>query len=222
VLPNGLILCLELAVGPNTARSRDQRERFAAMMLGMFSEDVVLLPGISHAFTSPSLGHFWPRSRSRCASMFRAAVNAARQGETLRGLFLLGRSLHISLDMACPTHAQGVCHYLSEPFERYVDAHAEDLALLPTPELAPDLASSGPEALVQLLALAAQREVADGTKSPWGRILRRLGLRRTPSGREVKEQAGRLIPLAAAHARALIAQFDQIASVFGERGASAP
>ncbi len=208
MLPKGLILCLDLGLGPEAVGTTEGRARYAAMILGMFREDVLLLPGMRRALPSPSLRHSYPRSRQYCGQLFDGAVAAGRAGEPVRGAFLLGRALHVLIDMACPVHAQGVAHYLDEPFERHVDAAAEDLASLPVPALSAHVAEGGPQALVDSLAGAARREIADTTKSPWGRVLRRWGYRQPPSGREIKEQARRLIPLCAAHVRALIAQYD--------------
>jgi putative flavoprotein involved in K+ transport len=211
VLPNGLILCLDLALRRAATAERPGRERYAALVLGLFREDVILVPGLGIALPSPSLGHIYPLSRRHCAALFREAVRAARSGDRLRGDFLLGRALHVLIDMACPTHAQAVSHYLTDPFELAVDARAEELAKLPLPEL-PEAVRAGPvERLIDSLAGAARREHADGTKSPWGRALKRLGLARAPTGAEVMAQARRLIPLAAAHVRALLARYDAAA-----------
>lgn len=209
MLPNGLILCLEMALGPRAATSRADRERSAALVLGMFREDICILPGIGWSMPSPSLGHLYPRSRQRCETLFEAAVDAARAGEPLRGALWLGRALHVLIDMACPAHAQAVAHSLREPFEVYVEAHAAELADCPMPELPVLLAQEGtPSELVESLASAARREQVDGTSSPWGAVFRRLRWRQPISGAIVHEQAQRLIPLAAAHVRALIARYE--------------
>ncbi len=101
MLPNGLIVALDLAVG-----GRVEPARYAALALGILREDVVLLPGVG-AVPSPSPGHIYPRSRRRCAKLFHAAARApaGRSGD-----MLLGRALHVLLDMACPVHAQKVWH----------------------------------------------------------------------------------------------------------------
>jgi hypothetical protein len=194
VLPNGLIVALDLAVGGRVAPSR-----YAAFALGILREDVALVPGLG-ALPSPSLGHIYPRARRRCAALCRAA--AAERGP--RGAdVLVGRALHVLLDMACPAHAQNVWHHLRDPFERYVDAHAAELAGLPVPPLP---ACDGPEALVDSLAAEARAVRADRRQTPWGRWLRR---HEPPLPRaELARQARHLLPLAAAHARALVAAHD--------------
>jgi hypothetical protein len=194
VLPNGLILALDLGIG-----GRLPAERYAALVLGILREDVVLVPGLG-ALPSPSPDHIYPRSRRRCARIFQAAV---AEPDGVRADFLLGRALHVLLDMACPAHAQNVWHYLRDPFERYVDAHAAELAALPVAAPPP---WAGPEALVDSLAGAARAVRADGRQTPWGRWLRR---RQPPLGRpELAEQARLLLPLAGSHARALVEGFE--------------
>lgn len=208
MLPNGLIACLDLALGPAGAgaSTRAERERYAAMVMGLFREDIVVVPLLGVSMPSPSLGHIWPWSRRRCTALFDEAVAAGRRGEGLRGAFHLGRAAHVLTDMACPNHAQAVCHYLSDPFERYVEAHVAELTGLAVPD---SPAALTPRELVDSLAAAARDEKPDGTKSPWGRVMRRLGLRRPPSGREVADQARRLVPLAAAHLRTLLARYEE-------------
>lgn len=209
MLPNGLILCLEMGLGPAAVANRVDREWSAALVLGMFREDICLMPRVGWSMPSPSLGHLYPLSRQRCEKLFAAAVAAARSGAPLRGALWLGRALHVLIDMACPAHARAVAHSLREPFEVYVEAHAAELACLPLPELPPALAlDSGPAALVESLARAARVEQVDGTTSPWGTVLRRLRCRHPISGALIAEQARRLIPLAAAHVSALIARYE--------------
>jgi len=169
MLPNGLLVTLELALGPAP------HDRHAALALGMLREDVWLLGPV--ALPSPSLGHIYPRARRHCARLYDRAVAAAREGR-LAGDFALGRALHVLIDMACPAHARAVPHYLHDPFERWVEVHATELAALPLPELPPD---DAPGALVDSLAGAAR--AADGA---------------------ISAQARRLVPLAAAHVRALL------------------
>lgn len=193
MLPNGLVLVLDLALG-----ARLPSERFAAFVLGILREDVVLAMG--RAYPSPSPGHIYPRSRRRCSVLFERAV---AQAEPLAADVELGRALHVLIDMACPVHAQAVFHYLRDPFERYVDSHAAELAELPVPE---PPATRDPAALVDSLASSARAVRADDRQTPWGKILRR---KQKPLPRaEVAAQAAELIPLAAAHARALVDGFD--------------
>jgi hypothetical protein len=206
MLPNGHIACLDMALGPDATATCRRRQRYAALLLGILREDVLLLP-LGYSLPNPSFDHFYPWSRRRCAKLFRAAVQAGANGRPLRGAFLLGGAIHIIIDMACPSHAKGVVHMLEDPYEIYVDAHSAELARLPVPEL-PELAAAGPTAIIDSIARAARREDADLTKSLWGRWLARRGRRRVIAGALVKEQAARLLPLAAAHIRALIARYD--------------
>jgi hypothetical protein len=201
MLPNGLIVVLDLALGAKAAASEAGRARYAAYLLGILREDVVLVPGLGAALPSPSPGHIDPRSRRRCAALVEAAL---AEPDPLSADVWLGRALHVLIDMACPVHAQDVWHHLRDPFERYVDAHAAELAALPVPALA---LAAAPEALVASLAGAAQAVRADRRQTPWGRWRHRAD---RPLGRpELEAQARTLIPLAAAHARALIAGYQQ-------------
>jgi hypothetical protein len=193
VLPNGLVLVTDLALG-----GRLPPERFAALVVGILREDVFLAFG--RAYPSPSPGHIYPRSRRRVRRLFEAALS---EPAPLAADVALGRALHVLIDMACPVHAQAVWHYLRDPFERYVDTHAAELAALPVPDPPAD---DDPVALVDSLAGAARAVRADGRQTPWGKLLRR---RQPPLPRaELATQAERLIPLAASHARALVARFD--------------
>jgi hypothetical protein len=168
VLPNGLLACLDLALGGTPIAAA----RRAALVVGLFREDVWLLGAL--AGPSPSLGHIWPLSRGRFA---RLVARAERAVDPLAADVQWGRALHVLFDMACPPHARAIPHSTSDPFERYVDAHAAALARLPVPELAP----APPRELITSLVRAAQ-------EAP-------------PS---IPEQARRLIPLAGAHGRALL------------------
>ena len=74
--------------------------------------------------------------------------------------------MHVLIDMACPVHAKPAVHYLRDPYERYVDAHAQELAAMALPALeaqADQLTLSG---LITLITHAARREAADLTQSP--------------------------------------------------------
>jgi hypothetical protein len=202
VLPNGLIVCLDLALGPRAVETEDARARYAALVLGIFREDVSILPFVGRAFPKLSISHTWPHARRRCASLLASARAARRAGDDVVSAFHLGRAVHVLADLACPVHAHAVWHYLDDPFERWVDAHASELASSVVPELPAPLDTA--EALTASLAAAAREERPDATKSPWGRLLKRAGIRETPGGDEVAAQGRRLIPLAAAHVRRLL------------------
>jgi hypothetical protein len=104
--------------------------------------------------------------------------------------------------MACPVHAQGVAH-TTDPFEWCVEAMGEDLMKLPVPAIA---ASTAQEA-VESMARFAQGFPADKTNSPWGRLLRRAGLRAPVRAAQAREQARLLIPYAAGCTAALFRCF---------------
>ena len=114
--------------------------------------------------------------------------------------FELGRALHVLIDMACPAHAQNSWHYLKDPFERYVEAHASQLAalsvsyasLLPNPFKI--------ESLIDSLAKVAQQEIVFSRRN-------RSILASKKDG--VVAQVQRLIPLAAQHARHLIDAYEK-------------
>ncbi|MCC6999232.1 MAG: hypothetical protein IT370_31765 [Deltaproteobacteria bacterium] len=201
MLPSGLLVTLELALGPEA-----EPAVLTALTLGMFREDVVMLPGL--ALQSPSFGHLYPRSRARCSRLFARAVATARTRGTLAGAFDLGRAVHVLTDMACPAHALAVPHYLHDPFERWVERHVAELAELPVPALPAGVAvaaaaTGAPAVLVDSLAAAARRHAVDRTQLPFTPARRRGDLRVGPADRA--RQARELIPLAAAHVRALLA-----------------
>lgn len=203
MLGNGLLVILDMALEARPMAG----ERYLALVLGLFREDVLLLPGLG-GHPNPNPGHLWPFARRALDRRFSQAVAAKRKGEDLRASFLLGRAMHVLADMACPAHARNVWHHLRDPFELGVEGRAGRLAAAPVPELPPELRNGAPGAWAESLARAARRERADGTRTWWGRALRRLGLRRPVGGREAAAQADRLVPLAAAHVRVLLDRFD--------------
>jgi hypothetical protein len=147
MLPNGLVVCLEMALGDRDLGS----ERRAALVVGMFREDVWLLGPL--AGPNPSFSHIWPLARRRFASLTR---RAEREADPLVADVLVGRALHVLFDMACPPHARAIPHSTRDPFERFVDAHAATLARLPVPAID----DAPPAALITSLARAAQRAPA--------------------------------------------------------------
>lgn len=206
MLPIGHLLCLERALATMPEEARRER-RLASFLLGTFRDDVMVIPSLGISFESPSLSHFYPLARDRCAWLAEHAIDLGKARKTPASDYMLGRALHLMIDLACPVHAQGVVHYLDDPFETFVEANAHELAELPIPE-SPDLIGKPPRALAASLAEAARRMGADATKSPWGRWLRRLGWCEPPTGAAVRRQAHHLIPLAIAHVRALIRYCD--------------
>ena len=201
MLPNGLLLTLDLAVSQEVTLTS---ACYGAVVLGLFAEDTVVLPGT--AIENPSLGHLWPRSKRHCQKLYDRAVGQSLGGKQQRALYTLGRAIHVLADMACPVHAQAVWHYLEDPYELYVDAHCPDLATIDIPPLPQDWT---PESLVTSLAMAAQQHIADRTQSPWGKLMKKSRRRKPLTRRDVMPQAQQLIPLAAAHIRALVLGFQQ-------------
>lgn len=213
MLPNGFIVTLDMALGKDGLASKVERAKYALYVLGIFRENVYFVPGTALAMPSLSSGHLWPRSREHFAGLYRSALDQARSGGELKAAFLLGRAMHVLIDMACPSHAQYTWHYLSDPFERYVDGHARDLASLPLPQVDSNLQGASPEEIVESLAREAQLEMTDHTQTPWGRLLRRLGMRRPLKRGDVEPQARRLIPLAAAYLRVVLNNFEREVSL---------
>jgi hypothetical protein len=173
----------------------------------MFREDVIFIPGLARAFPSPSLSHLWPLAKMRFALLYRQAVKRARRGEAVQSAVYLGRAMHVLIDMACPVHAQAVAHYLRDPYERYVDTHAQELATMPLPTLPATLEKASVTEIIALIAHASRSETADLTQSPWGRLLKSIGRRRSLSYQQIAPQAQRLIPLTAACLRVLLQKF---------------
>lgn len=213
MLPNGFIVTLDLALGKDGLANRTERTKYALYVLGIFRENIYLAPHAAVAMPSLSSGHLWPRARRHFAELYRLASEQVRSGEELKAAFILGRAMHVLIDMACPSHAQHTWHYLSDPFERYVDAHAKDLASLPLPEVDGSLHGAAPEIIVESLAREAQKEATDRTQTPWGKSLRRLGIRRPLKRGDVEPQARRLIPLAAAYLRVVLDNFQREATL---------
>ena len=170
MLPNGLILTLDMAlVGLSEQTQREypvSQTQYAWCVLGMFREDVIFVPGLARALPSPSLSHHWPLAKWRFLWLYKKAVRHARRGHTVQSAVNLERAMHVLIDMACPVHAKFVGHYLRDPYERYVDAHAQELVAMALPVLEAldgKLTLSG---LITLIAHVARREAADLTQSP--------------------------------------------------------
>ncbi len=205
MLGNGLLVTLDMALESRPMAA----ERYLSLVLGMFREDVLLLPRLG-GFANPNPGHLWPFAPRALERFYAQAIAAKRAGEELRGYYFLGRALHILIDMACPAHAHHVWHHLRDPFERCVEGRAGRLAGALVPSLPADVRAGKPRDWAESLAQCARREKTDGTQTWWGRALKRLGLRRPLGGQEAAAQADRLVPLAAAHARLLLERFEAV------------
>lgn len=214
MLSKGLTLVLDMALA--SRESPTPLKKKEALIQGIFREDVIPIPFTRKSFPSPSWRHFWPRSRRYCDSLFRKAVRLGREGKGEEGEIALGRALHVLIDMGCPVHAQRVWHYLHDPFECYVEGHVDEISRLPLPSLAEGAWKRSPEGLVESLASAARLEQADRRQGPWALALRRLQLMERPRNIPVADQARRLIPLAAAHVRALLENYERETLAFQE------
>jgi hypothetical protein len=210
---NGFIVVIDKALealgDPVVQRHRD------AILMGAFREDVCLLSRSGLVLPSASMTHFqrpgwpggfipfvWPDAAQRARKFFDRALREHHEGRQTSAFVQLGRATHPLIDMACPVHAQGVAHK-SDPFEWNVEAMAKELRRLP----ADAFAGNDVEGVVRGLAQFGQRFKADKTTSPWGRVMRRMGLRKPVGKAEAREQARVLIPRAAGATAALIRLF---------------
>jgi hypothetical protein len=215
VLWNGQRLAVDMAVRaldhPMTTRYRP------ALVLGALREDVWRVPLLGAVLERPSITHFYrpglpgglvpfvtPGPRWRADRLFARAVEAHRAGRPAAAFVGLGRAAHLVVDMACPAHAQRTVHLVSDPFEWYVEGNAAALRDLPVPAVTDRARASE---LVEDLARETQRFAPDTTTSPWGRALRRAGVRHRLPARVLRDQARELIPLAAGHVVALLRLF---------------
>jgi hypothetical protein len=197
---NGFMVVIDMALAeldePLLRRHRD------AIIMGAFREDVCFMPGVDLVFQNPSLSHFWPDAAQRARKFFDRALRDAAYDRQASAFVQLGRAAHPLIDMACPVHAQGVAH-TTDPFEWCVEAMGDELRGLPVNLVQ----GAGVEDLVHGMARFAQGFAADKTTSPWGRVLRRVGLRRPVRAALAREQARMLIPRAAGCAAALFKMF---------------
>jgi hypothetical protein len=211
---NGFIVVVDKALEalgePLVQRHRD------AILMGAFREDVCFLGGSGAVIPSASMTHFlrpgwpggfipflWQDAAQRARMFYDRAVREHRAGRQAAAFVQLGRATHPLIDMACPVHAQGVAHR-SDPYEWNVEAMAKELRALPA---APFPSASSVEAIVRGLAAHGQRFTADKTTSPWGRVMRRMGLRKPIGKAEARSQARLLIPHAAGATAALFSLF---------------
>jgi hypothetical protein len=213
VLPNGQAAVIDMAVravdDPLVTRHR------RALVLGALREDVGYIGGV--LFQCLSLTHFYKPGlpgglvpfltlgpRRRANTLVNAAIAEHDAGRTAAAFVRLGQASHLLVDMACPVHSHRTVHMIDDPYEWYVEGNAEALRALPVPAWRD---RPRPSELVEDLARYAQPFVPDSTHSPWGRLLRGLGLRRTLAVRTIAEQARALIPAAAGATAALLRLF---------------
>src|SRR6185295_16065572 len=106
-----------------------------ALLLGAYREDTGYVTSLRFVYAYLSVTHFYRPGlpgglipfltagpRLRANHFFGRAVRECRRGRVAAGFLDLGRTLHLLVDMACPTHAQRAIH-LSDPYEWWVDSH---------------------------------------------------------------------------------------------------
>jgi hypothetical protein len=211
---NGLQLVIRLAVRkldhPLLNRYQD------ALVLGAIREDVRWQPRTRRIWEHWSLSHFSgryvgggfiplltvsaPRKAQRYVDQAVASWNA---GDEARALVLLGMASHLVIDMACPVHASRVAH-LTDGYEWYVEANCGQLATLAF-EVPFGLRSA--YQATDALARYTRQFQPDRTNHHWGRLLKRLGLRRSLTRHDFAAQASQIIPTAAAHLAAVYLLF---------------
>jgi hypothetical protein len=214
VLRNGLLLVAsEAAERSGVALAVEHRD---ALVLGSLREDILWIRGLDILTEYPSFRHFggrgapggylpfvWPGPRRAVETCYRRALVHVREGRTAAAFVSIGRALHVLTDVCIPTHVHRVAHE-DDPFEWSVEANLERLRALPVPAVA---VPQRPSDLVASLAKAAARERPDRTNTPIGRALRRAKIFRNVGAAEARAQTDVLVPLAIAHAIALVRMF---------------
>lgn len=214
MLPNGQAAVLRMALA-----SRPDLARFTpALLLGAMRANVWYIPGLARVVEHLSFSHFHrtllpggflpfltPGTRTMARHYFAQALREHRAGNVIASFVRLGATSHLIADMACPVHVHRVIHE-HDPYEWYVEAHHQELRSLPLP-VVPDV--ERPEELIDSLASTTRAFEPDRTSYPFGRLLRRTGVRRSVGRERIAEQARTLLPLAAAHAAALIRLFER-------------
>lgn len=213
MLRNGLYLVADEAArrsGVDAAmRYRD------ALVLGSLREDVIALG--AHFTEYPSFRHFggrglpggylpfvWPGPRRTVDQCYRRALARAREGSLAAAFVALGRATHVITDACIPTHVHRVAHG-HDPFEWSVEGNLGRLRALPVPTVEPPKRRASD--LVRSLAASAAEHAPDRTNTPVGRLLRRVGLAHKVTATEARAQTDVLVPLAIAHAVALLRMF---------------
>ena len=215
MLPNGQTTVIDMAV--RAVGDVTLTRHRPALLLGALREDVNYFPVLGIVLPKASFTHFYkpglpgglvpfvtPGPRLRANRLVAAALGAYRDGREAAAFVTLGHAAHLLVDMACPVHAHRTVHMIDDPYEWYVEGHADTLRALPVAAW-PDRARASE--LVDGLARFTQAFAPDGTHSPWGRLLRRLGARTALTTRTIAEQARALIPAAAGATAALLRLF---------------
>jgi len=211
MLANGQAAVVKIAL----ASMNDARlDRYTApLLLGAMRVDVACIPFVNRVYEHMSLNHFYRRglpggflpfvTRGTRASARKWFAESVQLGRTPAGFVKLGGVSHLIADMSCPVHVHRVIHE-SDPFEWYVEAHHEELRALPVPAVGE---FGRAEDVIESLASITKTFEPDRTHYSIGRMLRRAGLRHAVPRRVIAEQARTLLPLAGAHAAAMLRLF---------------
>jgi hypothetical protein len=208
---NGLYVVAELATRKVASPLVDRYK--SALVLGSLREDVWWVPGLRVVFEHLSFSHFyepplpggylpivWPGPRMKGELFFRRAVREHRRGNVAGGFVQLGRVIHLVTDMCCPVHVHRAVH-TTDPYEWWVEGNVKKLLALDVPDV--DDVTRARDAIERMAAWCKPFR-ADLSNHHAGRVWKRLGLLRPLGSREAGAQAQVLIPMAAAHAAAVI------------------
>jgi hypothetical protein len=212
---NGLCMVIDMAAAELGSPLVDRYRR--AILLGAIREDYWYLPLVGPV-ESLSLEHFYgpglpggfipfltPGTRAVAPHLFEKGLAEARAGRVTSAFVQLGRCSHLLTDMACPVHVHRVAHF-TDPYEWYVEANRDALSTEPVP---PRPQAASVVELIEGLAGFTQQFAADGTNSLHGRLMKKIGWRRSLGRDVVAGQARAIIPMAASYNAALFALFLQ-------------
>ena len=214
MLANGQAAVVKIAL----ASLNDERVNLYStpLLLGAMRVDVACIPFANRVYEHMSLNHFYRRglpggfvpfvtrsTRGSAKRWFAEALDAYRKGRTTAAYVRLGGVSHLIADMSCPAHVHRVIHE-SDSFEWYVEAHHQELRALPVPAVGEFQRA---EDVIESLASITKTFAPDRTRYSIGRLLRRAGLRQSVPRRVIAEQARTLLPLAGAHAAAMLRLF---------------
>lgn len=194
--------------------------RLDALLLGNDDEDKYTWPitgwrtpaiGFTHTFRpGKRYGEFyWPSAKTRCVALFGDAF-AMEEHDPRRAAGLLGRACHLLTDAAVPARTQGYWHYLGDPLESWIEAHAGEMDTILIDAI-PGERSPG-ELMESLAGRSSRRDVDTTTSLPGLLHYMIMGRGRRLSADAVAAQARELVPLAIAHVAALLLGFDAACS----------
>ena len=183
------------------------------LLRGHRDEDDFVVMGLR--FRSPGLTHtyrpgrrfgelFAPNAKTKLLRCVRRALSSA---ERARGAWWLGRACHLLGDMTVPARTRGVWHLRGDPFELWLEQHADSLEGLtssaPRPAAAAPFASdapSPPDAVPGALADGLAQASAAHKVFSYDRTKLCVHLYEN----RLAAQARTLVPLAIAHTSALL------------------